>query len=189
VAESSPPQRASRPQNPYPTPSVIEVAKAHQRSDPALSEPKLRYLNCAIEDLPLPSSAEESAPQAVDVIILFEVLEHIDSPSDFLQTIVKHLKPGGWLIGSTIARSPLSFLTTKVIAEAPLIGVVPPGTHDWNRYINPSELAEWFETDGRGGRWAPMRTQGVIYLPGLGWKMVDGSEGYGNYFLGVQKLV
>lgn len=93
------------------------------------------------------------------------------------------------MIGSTIARSPLSFLTTKVIAEAPLIGVVPPGTHDWNKYINPSELAEWFEKDGRAGRWAPMKTQGVIYLPGLGWKMVDGSEGYGNYFFGVQKLV
>jgi polyprenyldihydroxybenzoate methyltransferase/3-demethylubiquinol 3-O-methyltransferase len=167
-----------------PTPSVIAIAKAHQRSDPALCEPKLRYINCAIEDLP---STEHSA--GADIITLFEVLEHIDSPSQFLQTTIQHLKPGGWLIGSTIARSPLSFLTTKVIAEAPLIGVVPRGTHDWNKYINPGELAEWFEKEGGGATWAPMKTQGVIYLPGLGWKMVDGSEGYGNYFFGVQKLV
>jgi polyprenyldihydroxybenzoate methyltransferase / 3-demethylubiquinol 3-O-methyltransferase len=172
-----------------PTPSLIAIAKAHQRTDPALSEPKLRYLNCAVEGLPLPSSTEGASEPAADIITLFEVLEHIDSPSEFLQTTIQHLKPGGWLIGSTIARTPLSFITTKLIAEAPLIGVVPRGTHDWNKYINPNELADWFEKDGGGGRWASIKTQGVVYLPGLGWKMVDGSEGYGNYFFGVQKLV
>jgi polyprenyldihydroxybenzoate methyltransferase / 3-demethylubiquinol 3-O-methyltransferase len=172
-----------------PTPSIVAVAKAHQRSDPALSEPKLRYLNCAIEDLPLPSLAPENASEsAADIITLFEVLEHINSPSQFLRNTIQHLKPGGWLIGSTIARSPLSFLTTKLIAEAPLIGVVPRGTHDWDKYINPSELAEWFEEDGGGRRWASTRMQGMIYLPGVGWKMVDSSEGYGNYFFGVRNL-
>jgi polyprenyldihydroxybenzoate methyltransferase / 3-demethylubiquinol 3-O-methyltransferase len=171
-----------------PTPAVIEIAKAYQRSDPALSEPKLRYLNCAIEDLPLsPSANNTSEPAGTDIITLFEVLEHIDSPSRFLKTTIPHLKPGGWLFGSTIARSPLSFLTTKVIAEAPLIGIVPRGTHDWNKYINPDELADWFEKDGGGGKWAP-RTQGIIYVPGWGWKMVS-SIGYGNYFFGVQKLL
>lgn len=174
-----------------PTPSVIAIAQAHQRTDPALCEPKLRYLNCAIEDLPVPSATEdapEPAPRGADIITLFEVLEHVDLPSQFLRTTIQHLRPGGWLIGSTIARSPLSFLTTKVVAEAPLIGVVPRGTHDWNKYINASELADWFERDGAGSTWAPMKTQGVVYLPGLGWKMVDGSEGYGNYFFGVQRL-
>jgi polyprenyldihydroxybenzoate methyltransferase/3-demethylubiquinol 3-O-methyltransferase len=174
-----------------PTPPVFAIAKAYQRSDPALSEPKLRYLNCAIEDLPLsPSANNTSEPAGTDIITLFEVLEHVDSPSQFLKTTIPHLKPGGWLFGSTIARSPLSFLTTKVIAEAPLIGVVPRGTHDWNKYINPGELADWFEKDGGGGKWAPIKTQAAIYLPGLGWKMVRANcEGYGNYFFGVQKLV
>ena len=65
---------------------------------------------------------------------------------------------------------------------------MPRGTHDWNKYINPDELANWFEKDGGGGDWGPMKTQGVIYLPGWGWKMVDESESYGNYFFGVQKL-
>ena len=170
-----------------PTSAIIAIAKAHQRSDPALSEPKLRYLNCAIEDLPLPLSSDKLAVStAADIITLFEVLEHINSPAQFLQTTIPHLQPGGWLIGSTIARSPVSFLTTKVIAEAPIIGVVPPGTHDWNKYINPDELANWFEKDGGGVNWGPMKTQGAVYLPALGWRWWR--EAYGNYFFGIQRM-
>ncbi len=172
-----------------PTASVLAVAKEHQRNDPALSPPKLNYLNTAIEDLPLPASNKDK----VDIITLFEVLEHIDHPSTFLGLCIPHLKRGGWIIGSTIARSPLSFLTTKLIAEAPLLGVVPRGTHDWNKYINPDELEGWFEKRSRQRdheeRWGNMKKQGVVYLPGLGWKMVPFSEGFGNYFFGVQRLV
>ncbi|EXJ78097.1 hypothetical protein A1O3_09258 [Capronia epimyces CBS 606.96] len=166
-----------------PTELVIQVAKSHQRSDPALSAPKLRYLNCAIEDLPVPSADQDK----VDVLTLFEVLEHIDSPSSFLELAIPHLKPGGWIIGSTISRSLTAFLTTKLIAEAPVVGVVPAGTHDWNKYINPSELRQYFETRAPGS-WGVFHTQGVIYLPVLGWQLVNNSEEWGNYFFGIQKL-
>jgi ubiquinone biosynthesis O-methyltransferase len=166
-----------------PTELVIQVAKSHQRSDPAIAAPKLRYLNCAIEDLPVPSTERDK----VDVLTIFEVLEHIDSPSAFLELAIPHLRPGGWIIGSTISRSPVAYLTTKLVAEAPLIGVVPAGTHDWNKYINPSELRHFFETRAPG-QWGQFRTQGVMYIPMLGWKTVDNSEELGNYFFGVQKL-
>jgi len=169
-----------------PTDSVIEAAKANQRSDPALAEPKLEYRHCAIEDLPIPEVGSE-----VDIVTLFEVLEHVPFPAAFLRHASRHVKPGGWLVGSTIARSPLSFLTTKLVAEAPVVGVVPRGTHDWQKYINPDELHGWFGSDqGEQGvsKWAELRTQGVVYLPGLGWKMIDGGEGWGNYFFGVQKI-
>merc|ERR1711939_539057 len=184
-----------------PTPLVIEVAKSHQRSDPALSPPKLQYLNCAIEDLPQhhtatatdagssgsSESSEQKKKKKYDIITVFEVLEHIDSPSAFLDSALTHLKPGGWLVGSTISRSPTAWFTTKLIAEAPVIGVVPAGTHDWNKYINPSELQTYFETRA-SGRWADFRTQGVIYVPILGWRNVNGSEQLGNYFFGVRKV-
>merc|ERR1711939_414761 len=188
-----------------PTPLVIEVAKSHQRSDPALSPPKLQYLNCAIEDLPLYTghtdahtatdagssgslgSSEQEKEKQYDIITVFEVLEHIDSPSSFLDSALTHLKPGGWLVGSAISRSPTAWFTTKLIAEAPVIGVVPAGTHDWNKYINPSELQTYFETRA-SGRWADFRTQGVIYVPMLGWRYVSGSEELGNYFFGVRKV-
>ena len=159
-----------------PTPEVIAVAKTKQRSDPALSEPKLKYLQCSIEELGIPKVS-------IDVLVCFEVLEHVSNPYEFLQMCLPYVKPGGWIIGSTIARSPLSFVTTKLIAEAPIIGVVPRGTHDWKKYINPEELQEWFA--GRP-ELSQVITQGVIYVPALGWKFVNGSEKHGNYFFGVR---
>lgn len=177
-----------------PTPACIAVAQGHQRRDPALQPPKLTYVNTALEDLP---ASGTGAKQLFDVITMFEVIEHVSSPSAFLHNAAQHLKPGGWLVGSTIARSPMSYITTKLIAEAPVIGVVPPGTHDWNQYINPEELQGWFEQQnelvsvggpGADQRWGDFVKQGVIYVPALGWKVVSGSESYGNYFFGVQKL-
>lgn len=171
-----------------PTPACIAVAQAHQRQDPAIQPPKLTYLNTALEDLP---TSEDGGKQLFDVITLFEVLEHVSSPSAFLDNAAQHLKPGGWLVGSTIARSPVSYITTKLIAEAPVVGVVPPGTHNWDQYINPDELQGWFEANGDDSgavQWGPFNKRGVIYVPALGWKVVPGSESYGNYFFGVQKL-
>lgn len=166
-----------------PTELVIQVAEAQQRSDPGISSPKLKYLNCAIEDVPIPQSESEK----VDIITLFEVLEHIDNPSSFLDLAAPHLKKGGWIIGSTISRHPLAYVTTKLIAEAPFIGIVPPGTHDWNKYIDPSQLQRHFAMK-EPGAWGSFKTQGVIYIPALGWKLVKNSETYGNYFFGIQML-
>lgn len=121
------------------------------------------------------------------MITLFEVIEHIQQPSPFLTSCLKHLKPGGWLIGSTIARTNTSWFTTKLVAEE-LLRIVPRGTHDWSQYIQPSELRQWAsvqpELEVQGAGWQVL---GVVYVPGLGWKEVGGGESWGNYFFGVRK--
>lgn len=178
-----------------PTPDVIRVAEEHKRGDPLLSQTgRLSYVNCAIEELD--THPEHKPEDGFDFVSVFEVIEHIDKPAAFLRQAVEHLKPGGWLIGSTIARHSVSYLTTKVVAEAPWpIGVVPPGTHDWDKYINPSELRAWFAKENRAAQhrgekeiYGPIKIEGCIYLPAVGWKFIKGSEDVGNYFFGVQKL-
>ena len=116
-----------------PSPEVLSVAKGHAKRDPGLHG-KLTYLNTSIEDVPIPKTVDEQ----FDVLTLFEVIEHITNPSEFLDVCANFVKPGGWIIMSTIARTWMSWLTTKVVAED-IVGIVPRGTHDWEKYINEEE--------------------------------------------------
>ncbi|UNI22666.1 Hexaprenyldihydroxybenzoate methyltransferase, mitochondrial [Purpureocillium takamizusanense] len=162
-----------------PTPSVLAVAKAHARKDPSLSD-KLTYTQTSIEELPVPASDAHR----YDVVSLFEVIEHVDEPAAFLELVRPFVKPGGWLVMSTIARTWMSWLTTNLVAED-ILRIVPKGTHDWNKYINEEELRRYFLDKG----WESPRVMGVVYVPGLGWKEVRGSEKVGNYFFGVRRAV
>ncbi|KAI1346234.1 ubiquinone biosynthesis O-methyltransferase [Xylaria sp. FL0043] len=164
-----------------PSPEVLSVAKAHARRDPALAS-KLRYQNTSIEALPVPANPRQDG---YDIVSVFEVVEHVANPAAFLDRVTPFVRPGGWLVLSTIARTWTSWLTTNVIAED-LLRIVPQGTHDWNKYINEDELREHF-LQSRSG-WAEPRCMGVIYVPGLGWKEVSGSEKIGNYFFAVRRL-
>ncbi|KAJ5902817.1 hypothetical protein N7495_003345 [Penicillium taxi] len=201
-----------------PTTSLIQVAREHARLDPLvdshLRSGKFQYLNTTLEDVLAstnPASSESATPSSkpkhpqYDMVTLFEVLEHIDptttTPLAFLENCLRALKPGGWLIGSTISRTVPSFILNRVIAEAPWpFGVVPRGTHEWSKFVNPAELHGWLQeglmrtADSGVTRAGPsvlhdMRWKcvGAIYVPGLGWKMVPGSEDWGNYFWAVQK--
>ncbi|KAJ5619735.1 hypothetical protein N7510_003719 [Penicillium lagena] len=208
-----------------PSTNLIQIARDHARMDPAvdahLRSGKFKYLNTTLEDV-LATTASSSTsspssspsppttstpPKQYDVVTLFEVLEHIDpqtsTPLTFLTNCLRALKPGGWLIGSTISRTLPSFLLNQVIAEAPWpIGVVPRGTHEWSKFVNPPEVRAWLQEGlmrggdgvaGRGGQGLLEGTQwrciGAVYVPGLGWKMVPGSEDWGNYFWAIRKGV
>lgn len=202
-----------------PSTTLIKIASAHARKDPTLhshlQSGRFRYENTSLEDLSslsysppsIPSwtpTSNSPEPPKFDVVTLFEVLEHIDpstsSPSQFLQMCLHHVKPGGWLIGSTIARTVPSYFVNKVVAEAPWpLGVVPRGTHEWSKFVNVDEVKGWAENGLReeqsmkvsDGRLSPSRTEwkciGVIYIPGIGWKMMSGAENHGNYFFAVRK--
>ncbi|KZZ97532.1 hexaprenyldihydroxybenzoate methyltransferase precursor [Moelleriella libera RCEF 2490] len=160
-----------------PTPSVLAIAKAHAKKDPSLSG-KLSYKQSSIEELAVPQADKDR----YDVVSLFEVIEHVDEPGPFLQRVGPFVKPGGWLVMSTIARTWTSWFTTNLVAED-LLRIVPPGTHDWNKYINQDELKRFFLQDG----WDSPRVMGVMYVPGLGWKEVRGGEEIGNYFFAVRR--
>lgn len=163
-----------------PSPEVFKVAEAHKRRDPMLCQAgKLKYLNVGIEQLP----KDETTKDGYDIVSIFEVVEHVTNPSQFLQNVLPHVKPGGWLIMSTIARTWTSWLVTNVVAED-MLGIVPKGTHDWNKYINEKELRSWF---AKRQDWKSPRAMGVLYVPGLGWKDVPRGEEWGNYFFGIRK--
>lgn len=166
-----------------PSHQVISIAKAHARHDPLFLEPgRLEYQAKTIEDLPVPRTPEEQ----FDVVSLFEVIEHINCPAPFLSSCLPFVKPGGWLILSTIARTWTSWLTTNVVAEE-VVRLVPKGTHNWSKYVNEQELRKFFHAQHGWGNHGTLKSQGCIYVPAIGWRMVSGGENWGNYFFGVHK--
>ncbi|CAK7219287.1 Hexaprenyldihydroxybenzoate methyltransferase, mitochondrial [Sporothrix bragantina] len=176
-----------------PSAEVLAVARAHARHDPVVFE-RLNYRQASIEDLaaevtPSADGKSTGAP-LYDMVTLFEVIEHVATdPAAFVDQCGQLLRPGGWLVMSTMARTWTSWLTTVVAAED-VLGIVPRGTHDWNKYINADELEAFFAPGAPASRtavWQNARFQGVAYVPGLGWKVVPGGEKLGNYFFAVQK--
>ena len=169
-----------------PSPEVLAIARSHARRDPVVYE-RLSYRQASIEDL---TSAAGTTEQ-YDIVSLFEVIEHVATdPGAFLDRCGRLLKPGGWLVMSTMARTWTSWLTTVVAAED-VLGIVPRGTHDWNKYINADELSAYFAPGAPAydtATWQNARFQGVAYVPGLGWKGFPGGEKVGNYFFGIQKI-
>ena len=168
-----------------PSKEIIDVARMHARNDPLLMQPdRLTYKNVSIEELHAPTSSKDQ----FDIVSLFEVIEHVHRPSPFLATCLPFVKPGGWLVLSTIARTWTSWFTTNFIAED-VIRMVPRGTHDWGKYVNADELADWFSKKDGWGSGGGIRVMGLVYVPGFGWKILPRAEKWGNYFFGIRRDV
>jgi 2-polyprenyl-6-hydroxyphenyl methylase/3-demethylubiquinone-9 3-methyltransferase len=97
---------------------------------------RVDYRLVAAEDL----AAEQ--PGAFDVVTCMEMLEHVPDPSSIVRACATLAKPGGMVFFSTINRNPKSFLFAIVGAEY-VLGLLPKGTHEYARFIRPSELASW----------------------------------------------
>jgi len=96
------------------------------------------------------STAEQFAsanPGAFDVITCLEMLEHVPDPAAIIQSCFELLKPGGHLFVSTINRNPKAWLFAVVGAEY-VLNLLPRGTHDYRKFIRPSELATWARATG-----------------------------------------
>lgn len=95
-------------------------------------------------------SAEElarTAPASFDVITCMEMLEHVPAPESVIEALARLVRPGGDVFISTINRTPKAFMLAIVGAEY-VLRMLPRGTHEYERFIRPSELAEWSRATG-----------------------------------------
>ncbi|MAJ82459.1 MAG: 3-demethylubiquinone-9 3-O-methyltransferase [Legionellales bacterium] len=86
-------------------------------------------------------SALKPFNKTFDIIVCFELIEHLSNPNSLIENIRKHLKPNGYLALSTIDRTMMSFIQNIVIAEH-VLEIVPRGTHSYKDFIRPNELIE-----------------------------------------------
>ncbi len=102
----------------------------------------------------------ENNQQSFDVITCMEMLEHVPDPTKIINLCQQILKPGGSLFVSTINRNPKAFLFAVVGAEY-ILSLLPRGTHEYGKFIKPSELNKWL----RDNKLKTRETLGLHYNP------------------------
>ncbi|MCG7864871.1 MAG: bifunctional 3-demethylubiquinol 3-O-methyltransferase/2-polyprenyl-6-hydroxyphenol methylase [gamma proteobacterium symbiont of Stewartia floridana] len=98
------------------------------------------------ERIPVERLAEER-PASFDLVTCMEMLEHVPDPASVVAACAKLVRPGGQLFFSTINRNPKSYLFAIIGAEY-LLQMLPKGTHDYAKFIRPSELNAWIREAG-----------------------------------------
>jgi 2-polyprenyl-6-hydroxyphenyl methylase/3-demethylubiquinone-9 3-methyltransferase len=107
------------------------------------------------------TTPEQLEPELMfDVVLCMEVVEHVSDITLFLRSACAHLKPGGVFVGATMNRTPKAWLLAIVGAEY-VLGWLPKGTHDWHKFVRPSEFAQMLRSSGVEMR----QTIGVSYNP------------------------
>jgi 2-polyprenyl-6-hydroxyphenyl methylase / 3-demethylubiquinone-9 3-methyltransferase len=111
---------------------------------------RLHLLESGLEvdyrQVPVERLADEM-PGAFDVVTCMEMLEHVPDPASVVSACARLVRPGGHVFFSTINRNPRSFLLAIVGAEY-LLRLLPRGTHEYARFIRPSELTRWVRAAG-----------------------------------------
>jgi 2-polyprenyl-6-hydroxyphenyl methylase/3-demethylubiquinone-9 3-methyltransferase len=119
----------------------LSVARLHLKE----SGQQVNYRRITAEAL-----AEES-PAGFDVVTCMEMLEHVPDPASTIAACARLVKPGGQVFFSTINRNPKAWLFAVVGAEY-VLKLLPKGTHEYTRFIRPSELERWARTAGLSTR-------------------------------------
>ena len=89
----------------------------------------------------------ENEPAQYDVITCMEMLEHVPDPASVVRACATLAKPGGWVFFSTLNRNPKSYLFAILGAEY-ILNMLPKGTHEWRKFIRPSELSRFCREAG-----------------------------------------
>ena len=130
---------------------ALRVAQLHAVE---AATPRVEYREIAVEALAI------EAPERFGVVTCMEMLEHVPDPSSVVAACARLLEPGGWAFFSTINRNPLAFAFAIVGAEH-VLGLLPKGTHEYAKFIRPSELAAWCREAGL----EVTATRGLAYNP------------------------
>jgi len=130
--------------------AVLDVAELHALE----GKLTIDYQAIAAEELAAQS------PAAFDLVTCMEMLEHVPDPAACMGALARLVKPGGDVILSTLNRKPLAFAVAIVGAEY-IARVLPRGTHEYLKFIRPSELARW----GRAAGLELVDLRGITYNP------------------------
>ena len=116
---------------------ALKVAQLHSLESGVIVD----YQLIAVEKL----AEQQSA--SFDVVTCLEMLEHVPDPASVVAACAKLVKPGGHVFFSTINRNPKAYLFAVIGAEY-VLNMLPRGTHDYVKFIKPSELASWMRSTG-----------------------------------------
>ena len=136
----------------------IEIAKWHAEENKA----PVRYQHA------LPEDCLENAG-IYDVVLSLEVVEHVADLSAFIDSLARFVRPGGVLIIGTLNRTWQSYVKGIIGAEY-ILGWLPKGTHEWNKFVKPHELDDYLTPHG----FQVEETRGVIFNPfNMSWRLGD----------------
>lgn len=130
--------------------AVLDVAQLHALE----ANVSLEYRAVAAEDL------AQQRPASFELVTCMEMLEHVPDPAGSIQALAALVQPGGDVVVSTLNRNPLAFAVAIVGAEY-IARVLPRGTHEYLKFIRPSELARW----GRDAGLELRDLTGIAYNP------------------------
>ena len=122
-------------------------------------------------------------PAAFDIVTCLEMLEHVPDPASIVASCARLVKPGGRVFFSTINRNPKAYLFAVIGAEY-VLQMLPKGTHDFARFIKPSELARWCKQSGL----EPDEVVGMTYNPLTG-RYALGRDTSVNYLVSATRSV
>jgi len=147
---------------------------------------RLHALEAGVESVEYREIAAEALaaeqPGAFDVVTCMEMLEHVPDPASVVRACTQMVKPGGWVFFSTLNRNVKSFLLAIVGAEY-VLNMLPRGTHEYARFIQPSELASFARQAGL----TVHASAGLSYNP-ITQRYALGTDTGVNYLLACRRL-